>query len=264
MSLAASATAAADWRHGLLVSVRDAAEAAIVAAAGASIVDIKEPQHGPLGRADADVAAAAIIAVAGRAAVTLACGELTDGPTVIAAYLDDVLARLNGSARPVAVKAGPAGLSSVAWIGAYRRLADRMPHGVETVAVAYADWHAASAPPPHEIIAAAANAGARTVLVDTFDKAGPGLFGTASRADVAEWVGRARDAGLTLAVAGKLTAAEVPLAFDLGADVVGVRSAACSGGRLGRIDRTRVFALGKLGGIGRAVSTAIPAGESIS
>lgn len=262
--MSAIATAAADWRHGLLVSVRDATEAALVVAAGVSIVDIKEPQHGPLGRANADAAAAAILAVAGRAAITLACGELTDGPNEIAAYLGDVLVRVGGAAHPVAIKAGPAGLSRIAWSAAYRRLADRLPHGVETVAVAYADWQAASAPPPREIIAAAAEAGARTVLVDTFDKAGPGLFEMNSRADVAEWAARARDAGLTLAVAGKLTAAEVPLVFDLGADIAGVRSAACSGGRLGRIDRTRVLAVGKLVQRSLGARATIREGESIS
>jgi uncharacterized protein (UPF0264 family) len=264
MSGEATLPGASDWRHGLLVSVRNAAEAAIVATAGVSIVDIKEPRHGPLGRAAADVSAEAIIAVAGRAAVTLACGELADGPAEITAHVVAVIAALGGTAAPVAVKAGPAGLVGPAWAIAFGSLLDRIPCGVETVAVAYADWQTAACMPPHEIFTAAAAAGARTVLVDTFDKAGPGLFETASQGDVAAWAARARGLGLALAVAGKLTVSEVSLAFDLGADIAGVRSAVCSGGRLGQIDRTRVFSLGKLGRRGRGVSAAIPGGVSIS
>ncbi len=266
-------TAVTEWRRGLLVSVRDAAEAEIVAEAGVSVtditgvsvIDIKEPRHGPLGRALADVSAEAIIAVAGRAAVTLACGELTDGPAVIAAHVADVIAAAGQATRLIAVKAGPAGLlDTLAWSKAFRQVVKLIPDSLEAVAVAYADWRAALSPPPDAIIAAAAAAGARTVLVDTFDKAGPGLFGVASQADVAMWTAQARKAGLAIALAGKLTSAEVLLAFELGGNIAGVRSAVCSDGRLGEIDRTRVFSVGKLVRREGRARAHILEGESIS
>lgn len=259
MSHEQGVTTVADWRHGLLVSVRDAAEAKLVAETGVSVIDIKEPGHGPLGRAAVSVATDAITAVDGRAAITLACGELTDGLAEIAAHVADVIAGVSEAAGLVAVKAGPAGLDTLAWAVAFGRLVNLMPDGVETVAVAYADWKVALSPPPHEVLMAAVEVGARTVLVDTFDKAGPGLFGTVSQADVATWAARARKAGVALAVAGKLTAAEVPLALALGADIAGVRSAVCDGGRLGRIDRTRVFSVGKLGVQVAGSTSTIPA-----
>ena len=76
---------------------------------------------------------------------------------------------------------------------------------------------------------------AAALLIDTFDKQGPGLFATISLASVAAWSQAADAAGLPLAVAGRLAAADVAEAFACGARIVGVRSAACDGGRDGRI-----------------------------
>src|SRR4051794_32096425 len=72
-------------RTGLLVSVRSAAEAEIALTGGADVVDIKEPTRGPLGAADADVIASIADAVAGRAPITAAAGELLDWPVIATA-----------------------------------------------------------------------------------------------------------------------------------------------------------------------------------
>jgi len=235
------------WRQGLLVSVRSAAEAEVAVAAGAAIIDVKEPARGPLGCADATAAAAAIVAVAGRAAVTIAAGELAASAERIAGHAAEIVSRLPaGVAGPVAVKAGPAGLSIAAWRRNFAALGEALPADIEAVAVAYADWHVARAPRPEAILAAAVAAGGTTLLVDTFDKRGPGLFGVASAAELERWVATARAHGLSLAVAGRLSATEAAAARRAGADVVGVRSAACTGGRLGQIDGSRVRALGML------------------
>ena len=235
------------WQCGLLVSVRDASEAEVAAAAGAAIVDVKEPARGPLGRADAAAAAAVTAVVAGRAAVTLAGGELAAAAAPLVRHTEEVLRLLPpGVAPPVAVKAGPAGISQADWITTFRQLADALPAGIEPVAVAYADWRAAAAPTPGEILDAAAAAGAATVLVDTFNKSGLGLFGIVTDEEVQDWLARARAGGMALAVAGRLGRADVSRALRLGVDVVGVRSAACIGGRQGRVDATRVLSLGTL------------------
>jgi uncharacterized protein (UPF0264 family) len=240
-----------DWAQGLLVSVRDAGEA-VAALAGASIVDVKEPSRGPLGRPDASVAADVLRVVDGRAFVTLACGELADSPRGISEYVADVLARLpEGVPGPVAVKAGPSGLGLEAWRDCFRALVDKLPRGVEAVAVAYADTRDGACLTPDEVLESAASSGARAVLVDTFDKAGPGLFeqeevDQSDATVLGRWVQHAGAHGLALALAGKLTQADVVVAMNLGADVVGVRSAACDGGRLGRVDAARVRTLGRL------------------
>ncbi|MFM9024862.1 MAG: (5-formylfuran-3-yl)methyl phosphate synthase, partial [Planctomycetaceae bacterium] len=85
---------------GLLVSVRDAAEAEEALAGGASIVDVKEPRRGPLGAASAATAAAVAGAVAGHAPWTLACGELAAGAEPAAVAADVVAALPPGVARP--------------------------------------------------------------------------------------------------------------------------------------------------------------------
>jgi uncharacterized protein (UPF0264 family) len=233
-----------DWRRGLLVSVRSAAEARLAVAGGAGIIDVKEPSRGPLGRADAAVIAAVAVAVGGTP-LTLALGELADGVERVLAALVDVERLLPGGCpRPRAVKAGPAGMTLTAWSTAFAAVIGGLPAGIEPVAVAYADWGRAAAPRPSELVAAAADAGARTLLVDTFDKRGPGLVAMLGQAGIATLLAAATGHGLAVALAGRLTAADVAAAFALGADVVGVRSAACGGDRLGRvaIDRVRRLA----------------------
>ena len=54
------------------------------------------------------------------------------------------------------------------------------------------------------------------------------------------WVSEARDAGLIVALAGQLTADDLPFARDAGAEIAGVRGAACDGGRTGRVSADKV------------------------
>jgi uncharacterized protein (UPF0264 family) len=146
----------------------------------------------------------------------------------------------------MAVKAGPSGLALPAWRTAFGRLQERLPSGIEAVAVAYADWRRAESPPPETLLAEAIRMNAAAFLIDTFDKRAPGLFATISPRTLTAWIRVAEAADLTLAVAGRLAAAEVAEAFRLGARIVGVRSAACDGGRDGRIAAPRVRLLARL------------------
>jgi uncharacterized protein (UPF0264 family) len=128
-------------------------------------------------------------------------------------------------------------------------------HAVQTVssrvgviAVAYADAVRAQAPSPLRVVEAAERVGATGVLLDTALKEGRGLFGVMRPSAVREWVHLARDAALTTALAGQLTAADLPTARTLGAEVAGVRGAACEGGRTGRVTRERVAILARSAG----------------
>jgi uncharacterized protein (UPF0264 family) len=80
----------------------------------------------------------------------------------------------------------------------------------------------------------------RGVLIDTMDKTGPGLLGLMSEPDLSDWILRARSAGLLVAVAGKLTSNDLPTVARLGADVAGIRGAACTDGRNGSISAALV------------------------
>lgn len=228
-----------NWR-GLLVSVRDADEAAVAVAGGAAIVDVKEPRRGPLGAVDAETAASVARVVGGRVPWTMACGELADVERAAAdghgASLGPLAALVTGRVSPpAAVKIGLASAAGTSW---QRRLADvlaGLPAEVERVAVAYADWKRATAPPPEEVISSARQIGCGTLLIDTFDKAAPGLFGCCAADAPAAWVRSARKAGLRVAVAGRIALEQVPRAWALGPDVVAVRSAVCWGGREGTV-----------------------------
>lgn len=239
----------ASWR-GLLVSVRTAAEARDALAGGASIIDVKEPSHGPLGAAAAEIAAAVGHVAAGRVPWTMACGELRAGgaaadlvPRIVAA----------GAPPPAAAKAGPAGLTIEEWRRAFLEFVRGLPAGVEPIAVAYADWRRTSSPEPLELIDASAAAGCRTLLFDTGDKSGPALLSPEIAAAAGRWIAAAHRAGLVVAAGGRITFDDIPRALDLGAQVVALRGAVCRGGRTGVIDPSLV----------RAAATLCEAAESL-
>ena len=74
-------------------------------------------------------------------------------------------------------------------------------------------------------------AGAAGVLLDTADKRGPRLTELVSLAWLTEWAARAHRRSLSVALAGRLRAEDLPIVRRSGADVAGVRGAACEGGR---------------------------------
>ncbi len=231
-----------NW-HGLLVSVRNAAEARAAVTGGAAIIDVKEPSRGPLGAADPEAAVAVAREVGGRVPWTMACGELGAArvddalaPPDAAALTARVIDLLAGrAAAPAAVKVGLAGSVGTPWEERLRRLWAAVPPGPERVAVAYADWQRAAAPPPDDVIAAAGRLGCRTLLIDTFDKSSAGIFGCCPARQAAAWVAAARAAGLRVAIAGRIPLELIPEAWALGPDVVAVRSAVCFNGREGTV-----------------------------
>ena len=240
---------------GLLVSVRNADEATEALAGGCAIVDVKDPLAGPLGAAAPATVAAIARRVGSAVPWTLAGGELLDrgadaraGGARLLRFIDDVLAALDSLPAPAAVKIGLSAGLNTPWCETLGRVAPALPRRIGLVAVAYADWQGCGAPEPERVFSAAAAAGCRGLLVDTFDKAGPGLFRLVDRATIRRWVAHARSVGLPLGLAGKLSLDDVALAASLGADVVGVRSVACMAGglgcgegdRLGIVERDRV------------------------
>jgi len=234
------------WK-GLLVSVRNADEATEALAGGSAIVDVKDPLAGPLGAAVPATVAAIARRVGSAVPWTLAGGELLDcgadaeaGGARLLRFIDDVLAALDSLPAPAAVKIGLSAGVDAPWCETLARLAPALPRRIGLVAVAYADWQGCAAPEPERVFSAAAGAGCRGLLVDTFDKLGPGLFRLVDRATIRRWVAHARAVGLPLGLAGKLSLDDVALAASLGADVVGVRSVACMAGGLGRGEGDRL------------------------
>jgi uncharacterized protein (UPF0264 family) len=207
----------------LLVSVRSAAEAEAALAGGAALIDVKEPARGPLGRADDETIAAVIRVVAGRRLVTAALGELRDTPGSFA-----------GPGLSYA-KWGLAGCgANDAW---WPRLAEagaqlaRIAPRCRPVAVAYADWQQAQAPPPEVVLAWLQATGWDTLLIDTWRKDGRTLLDWLTAAAVTRLCRTCRRAGVRVALAGALGPASIALLRTAEPGWFAVRSAACAGGR---------------------------------
>jgi uncharacterized protein (UPF0264 family) len=213
----------------LLVSVRDANEARLALAAGADLIDVKEPARGSLGRADDEAITAVLHEVAACVPVSAALGELRDWPgdLVRESTLDDALRF---------AKLGLAGCASLPdwparWANALRSVAPR-----RTVAVIYADWQVAEAPSPHAVLAHARRHGCGAVLVDTFDKRAGGLLDHWRIAEVRDAINHAQSAGMLAVIAGSLDGRSIPQILSLSPDYVAVRGAVCRGGRTGPLD----------------------------
>jgi len=222
----------------LLVSVRSAAEAAAALAGGADIVDTKDPMAGALGPVSIDVLMSVVATVNGATPVTAALGDAVDGDAIER----DAAAFVGGGA--VWVKVGFGYTAGRTDMETMLAAAARGAGLARVIAVAYADHDRAGAPAPADVLEAAARAGIAGVLIDTADKDGPGLTTLMAPQALAAWVDAARRLGLITAVAGKLTAADLTRVRDAGADIAGVRGAACEGGRTGRISAERVRQLG--------------------
>lgn len=233
---------------GLLVSVRSADEALAALAGGADVIDVKEPHRGALGAADRQTIADVVRAVAGRAPVTAAAGELVD--ILILPTLE------TGACSPM-----PAGVSLVKiglsrcgnlsnWKSSWQRMIAAMQsgpssHEIRPVAVIYADWQSAQAPPPDVIYSAALDIRCPVVLVDTWDKSAGTLFDHWKRDELQEFVDRARAAQMAVVLAGSLAGTNLLTAAELRPHLVAVRGAACDAGRNGNVSKHRVAGLRK-------------------
>ncbi|MCL4207001.1 MAG: hypothetical protein KJ000_31345 [Pirellulaceae bacterium] len=237
----------------LLISVRDAGEAATALAGGADLVDIKEPSRGSLGAASGSVWRE-VLAVceasrtgqvpgtrgltphgspgpgpfSGRVPTSVALGELLDGQTD---WDFEVLAQFQFA------KLGLAGCGRQAdWFERWSDTLRSLPPAVASVAVVYADWRACEAPPPREIIHRAAEVSCKAVLFDTYTKSGGHLFSHLPPAELGHLVTQIRDAGLMVVLGGSLAGDAIDRAVDFAPDYVAVRGAACRGSRTGPVD----------------------------
>ncbi len=222
------------------MSVRDADEARAALAGGADIVDAKDPGAGALGALPSATLRAIRDALPAGTSCSVALG---DAPS--AAAITAQLAALRPG-EVVFAKLGFAGLRTESEVrSALARAGEalRTVSPCQLVAVAYADWESAGAPSPATVVAAAVAEGAAGILLDTALKGGKRLTDLVPAGAVAAFVAAASSAGLLVALAGSLGEAEFSAVLRAGADVVGVRGAACEGGRNGRVTEGKVAAL---------------------
>jgi len=226
-----------DRGHGLraLVSVRDLAEARLVARAGLDLIDLKEPAQGALGGlAVADIAA--IVAVLRREAPgTPVSATIGDWPAEAIAVIERQVRRVEATGVDVVkvgIEPGPAAAELVDALGALRR------GGCPLVPVLLADG-----PIDDALFERLLRQDFAAVMLDTADKRGGTLLQRHPPERLAALIARLRERGALSGLAGALRLSDLPTLHRLAPDFAGFRSAVCAGERSGRLDADRLAAL---------------------
>lgn len=212
----------------LLASVATLAEAELALAAGADLIDLKDPTAGALGSWPLAGLDAAVALVAGRRTVSATVGDLPPDATRLA-----VAARTTAATGVDIVKLG-------FFPGADHRilaqdLAPVARAGIRLVAVLMADRA-----PDLTLARSLAEAGFLGMMLDTADKASGGLLRHQAVHDLARFVADGQAHGLRVGLAGSLRLDDVAVLTPLGPDFLGFRGALCHAGRGSAMDGQRL------------------------
>jgi len=220
---------------GLLVSVRDEAEAAVAFRGGVGLLDVKEPLQGSLGAAEWPVwKSIAKLCDKWQIPMSVAVGELSD-PATLDRCGDIPLGTTYA-------KCGLSGMRSVAnWQDRWQQFVAALPRGTQPVLVHYADSTTADSPCFEAVMELLATDQPRALLIDTFGKVdGKGLLQFVEM-DALEAV---REATLAknqlLVLAGSLRLDDLEVLGELVPDWVAVRGAVCANGRTSEVCEERV------------------------
>lgn len=228
----------------LLISPADEIEAAEAVAGGADIIDVKNPKEGALGASFPWVTKRIRQITPANIEVSCAIGDLPNLPCTAA------LAALGAAATGVDyVKVGLYGVKTkeeavYLMQNVTKAVKDCNP-AVKVVATAYADAKRIGSVDPLFVPDIARDAEADVAMIDTAIKDGKNLFTYLTTDQLGRFVSTAHVYGLKAALAGSLRKEDLPAVYALGADIMGLRGAACtSGDRVnGRITRENVQAL---------------------
>jgi len=230
----------------LLISVTTEDEVAAALEGGADIIDVKNPAEGALGASFPWVLRGVRAATPQGVPVSAALGDAPNLPGSVA--LTALGAATCGLEYVKVGLMGPRTADDALHLlrGVCRAVGESSPR-TWVIAAAYADAHRVGAFPPLDLPAVAAEAGARGCLLDTAVKAGDNLFTHLDDGQLGRFVEECRRLHLLSALAGSLTAADVPRVRAIGPDIIGFRTAACRGDRVqGRIDASKVRQLKSL------------------
>jgi uncharacterized protein (UPF0264 family) len=228
----------------LMISVISVAEAHEAILAGAEILDVKNPAEGSLGAQTPGIIRKIRDASSGKLQISVAIGDMPNLPGTAA------LAAL-GAATCGAdfIKVGLHGSRCEAEAKKllYEVRQAVQEYSTSVIAAGYADFLRAGTLDPYCLPHLAASVGAQGCLLDTAVKDGHNLFDFLNRHALQKLVEQSHSAGLIFALAGALTAADLPIAKDLEVDVIGIRTAVCRDNRRdGPLDAARVLQLCQL------------------
>lgn len=208
-------------RTRLLVSVRDATEAALARDHGADLIDAKDPDRGALGALHPGTVRA-IAAVASDRPTSAVAGEPRDAREASAC-----LAALAGTG---------VRYLKIAWAPGRDATGLALPAGLPVIAVLFAE----DGPEGGDVPALAA-AGFSGAMIDTRGKDGRRLTDHLPLPHLADFAAACRAHGLLSGLAGSLSLDDIPVLAALGPGYLGFRGGLCAqGDRRGDLDPERI------------------------
>ncbi|GEP01570.1 (5-formylfuran-3-yl)methyl phosphate synthase [Methylobacterium haplocladii] len=214
-------------RPRLLVSVRDADEAALACASGADLVDAKDPENGALGALPVEIVRGIVARVGARVATSAVAGE----PDEEASLAGCVAAMADTGVDYVKVAVWP-GQSDAALQAAAEAASGRL------IGVLFAEDGLAL-----DALARLSAAGFRGAMIDTRGKTGRRLGDWLASDHLAAFVATCRTHGLLSGLAGSLSVDDVSTLAAHEPGYLGFRGGLCrDGDRRNALDPVRVSA----------------------
>ena len=212
----------------LLVSVTNKVEALRAVKGGAHIIDVKNPSEGSFGANFPWVIREVREVVPEGFEMSATIGDLPNLPgTASLAALGAVVSGADY------VKVGLFGVrarsEAINLMAKVCRAVKEYNGSSKVIAAGYADFREVGCLNPLSLPEVASKAGAHGVLVDVKMKNRGGLFDFLRDAELRKLVRESHRHGLIAALAGSLDIDDLPRVFNLGADIIGVRRAVCSG-----------------------------------
>lgn len=200
---------------GWLASITDIDEARQVLAAGAHIIDAKNPHAGALGALPLDTVRAIVDAVDGQVPVSATVGDFPGMDPHAVAHAVNMMGATGVDYVKIGLFPSPAlhdCLEALRPICRDSRL----------VAVLFADRS-----PDIQLADRLADLGFTGIMLDTMDKSAGGLLQHQSRENLASFVGKVRGLNLISGLAGSLRTTDIPILAPLASDFLGFRGALC-------------------------------------
>ncbi len=212
----------------LLISPQNKQEAAQAIAGGADIIDVKNPAEGALGANYPWVIQQIRDATPNPIKLSCTLGDMGSYPGAVS------LAALGAASLGVDyIKVGLFGVKTVEeavfLVQNVSRAAKESKPDIKVVVAGYADAQNIGALSPMQIPEIAHKAGAAVAMIDTYIKDGKNLFDHLTCQQLTAFVQAAHMYGLEAALAGSLRKQDLPVIAGLGADIVGLRGAVCTG-----------------------------------
>ena len=211
----------------LLISPMNEKEASEAISGGADIIDVKNPKEGALGANFPWVIKRIREMTPKSIQVSCALGDAPNLPGSIS------LAAFGAASLGVDyIKVGLRGFKTpeetVFFLQNVNKAAKTCNPKIKVAAAGYADAEKIGAIDPMLLPEIASKAQVDLAMVDTAVKDGKNLFDYLSAAQLVKFVSSSHKLGLKAALAGSLRKQDLPVVYGLGADVAGLRGAACT------------------------------------